>query len=245
MWESGITGTSLVQNIPISQFISALIGGGLALTGTIYSLRHQQTQRNKRLRRALVSEINCIEAGQLHFVASTFRTDEGGSNFLDDFVEDYYDELTDGLVSKLDEDILEDVLETEKLKKESMRKAGRMVTSINMSTPVWNSNTDKVGNLDTEEIEKIIRFYRLLGHCKHHTESAVDAAKRGSQPADDDTSASTESFEYHMSALQDSARGLAEKKKEALEALNGDEFIEIEDSYLLRTENEDDEEDGT
>lgn len=235
----------LSQNIPIMQFVSALIGGGLTLAGTIYSLRHQQTQQNKRLRRALVSEINCIEAGQLHFVASTLRTDEGGSDFLDEFVAGYFDDMTDGLVSKLDEDLQEEILGTEEMKKESMKKAGQMVTNINMATPVWDSNTDKVGNLETEEIEKIIRFYRVLEQCKHHAESAVDAAEHETQSDDDNNGPlSTESFENHMRTLQNSARGLAEKKKEALEALNADEFIEISDSYLLYTEEEDETEDG-
>lgn len=240
MWEYATTAVNLLQNIPISQFASALIGGGLTFAGTIYSLRHQQTQQNRRLRRALVSEINCIEAGQLHFVASTLRTDEGGSDFLDDFVEEHFDDLTGGLVSELDEDTRAEILQTDELKKESMRKAGRMFTSINMSTPVWDSNTDKVGNLETEEIEKIIRFYRLLEQCKHHVESAVDAVERETQSNDDDGSFSTESFEHHMWSLQDSASALAEKKKEALEALDADEFIEIEDSYLLNTEDEED-----
>lgn len=245
MWENATTGANSFQNIPISPFVSALVGGGLTLTGTIYSLRHQQTQRNKRLRRALISEINCIEAGQLHFVASTLRIDKGGSDSLNEFVEDYFNDLTDGLVSELDEDIQEETLGTEELKKESMRKAGRMVTSINMSTPVWDSNTDKVGNLETEEIEKIIRFYRLLELCKHHADNAVDAAEREIQPDEDDEgSMSTESFEHHMRTLHDSARSLAEKKKGALEALNADEFIEIGENYLLYTEDEDDEKDG-
>jgi hypothetical protein len=239
VWENVIAGANLFQGIPISEFISALIGGGLAFGGTIYSLKYQQTQRNKRLRRALISEINSIEAGQLHLSAAMFRTDEGGSDFLDDFVEDHFDEITHGLFSELDEDTRDEIIDTDEMKKESMKKAGRMVASVNMSTPVWDSNTDKVGNLETDEIENIIRFYRLLETCKHHVENAVDAAESeiGSDN-DGDDSVSTESFEYHMWTLQNNAQALAEKKKEALEALDADEFIQIEDTYLIYTEDD-------
>lgn len=242
MLENAAAGVNLLQIIPISEFVSALIGGGLAFGGTIYSLRHQQSQRNKRLRRALVSEINSIEAGQLHLGAAMLRTDEGGSDFLDDFVEDQLDEVTDGLVSDLPSEVLDEILGTEELKKKSMQRAGRTITSINLSTPIWDSNTDKVGNLETGDIEKIIRFYRLLDTCKWHAENAVEAVERESQldEMDDEDSILTENFEHHIWVLQNNAQVLAEQKKEALEALNADEFIEIEDSYLIYTEDDED-----
>ncbi|WP_146418259.1 hypothetical protein [Haloarcula hispanica] len=226
------------QSIPISEFVSALLGGGLALAGTIYSLRYQQSQRNKRLRRALISEINSIEAGQIHLAASMLRTDEDdGLDFLDYFVEDQFDELTDGLIGQLDDDVREELLGVEQLKKESMKEAGGMITSVNLATPIWDSNTDKVGNLETNEIEKVIRFYRLLGVCKQHANDAVEAVEQEVEP--DDGSDGTGSFDGYMWKLQNNARSLAELKKEALEALDADEFIEIQDSYLIHTEDGD------
>lgn len=243
MLENATDGANFLQSIPISEFVSVLIGGGLAFGGTVYSLRRQQSQRNKRLRRALISEIKSIEAGQLHLAVATLRTDEGGSDFLDNFVEDHFDEVTNGLASDLPDEVRDEIFGTEELKKKSMQRVGRMITSINLSTPIWDSNTDKVGNLETGDIEKIIRFYRLLDTCQWHIENAVEAVERESQldeTNDDEDSTPTGDFEHHMWALQNNAQVLAEQKREALEALNADEFIEIEDSYLIYTEDDED-----
>lgn len=233
MLENTTAGASVLQSLPISEFVSALVGGGLAFAGTIYSLRHQQTQRNKRLRRALVSEIISIEAGQLHLMASMLRTGEGGSDFLDEFVENHYDELTDGLPSEMAGKLRDELMDTDELKQEAMRKAGVLIAAVNLTTPVWDSNTDKIGDLETDEIEEIIRFYRLLGTCKHHAENAVDDVEGKSEPDDDEASDRADTFDSHMWALQKNARALTEKKKEALEALGASEFLEIKDTYLI------------
>ena len=221
---------SLIQGLSLSELLSALIGGGFALIGTVYSLRRQQSQRNKRLRRALISEIRLIEAGQLHLIASSMRTDKDNSNPMNQAIKKEYSEMKDSLFYDINEQHGKELIGRDEMKKNVMKEAGDTISNVNLSTPIWDNNTDKIGDLEIDEIQKIIYFYRLLNICKEILNETIDAVEN--DPSD------SASFDSAMWRLQNNTKALAEMKKEALEALDADEFIDIQDSYLLYEEDE-------
>ena len=221
---------SLIQGLSLSELLSALIGGGFALIGTVYSLRRQQSQRNKRLRRALISEIRLVEAGQLHLIASTMRTDKSGSTPLDAAIKEEYSEIKNSLFYQLGEEHSEELVGEEEMKKSVMKNAGDTISNVNLSTPIWDNNTDKIGDLEVNEIQKIIYFYRLLNICKENLNKTIMIVENNPS--------NSASFDSSMWELQNNAEALAEMKKQALGALDADEFMEIQDSYLVYEEDE-------
>ncbi len=136
--------------------------------------------------------------------------------------------IPDELEERVSDEQIREAFEIDQTKKKSLTEAGRQANEINYGTPVYDSNADKLGELEPEQIDAVIQFYRILEQVKRVMEKAVEAAE---QEVEQDSDDSDFSYDYYISRLQNLTEELAERKKTVLKELSADEYIEIEDSY--------------
>lgn len=205
----------------ISQFgsalVGALIGGLFSILVTIYSIRKNREIKRKRYRRALIGEIELIEAKELHIIAQELSS-ESELNVVDEVIESM-EEMNEAFPDQMK------MPDAEQLKRESMSAILPKLTEVNMSTPVFDSNVDKIGTLKTSESKEVIQFYRYITAVKIDITKAVEAFRN------EDTEERLGDYQTYIKQLNQDAEALAEQKKECLEALDAGEFIEIDDTY--------------
>ena len=225
---------STLSNLPISAFISALIGGFISYFAIYRSDKRSSNERQRRIRRALISEIDSLQVKQMHIISQFLETGEDDLGVVMSTVKKVM--MPDELEERVSDEQIREAFEVDETKKKSLTEVGRQANEINYGTPVYNSNADKLGELEPEQINAVIQFYRILEQVKSSMGKAIEAAENEVEQDSDD---SEFSYDYHISRLQGLTEELAERKKAVLEELNADEFTEIEDSYKAnRTNNE-------
>lgn len=218
--------TSILANLPITPFLSALLGGFLSYFAIYKSDERKSRERQRRIRRALISEIDSLQVKQMHITSQLLEIGEGDMGVLMSTVKNTI--IPDELEKRVSDDQIREAFEIDQTKKKSLAEVGRQANEINYSTPVYDSNADKLGELEPEQINAVIQFYRILEQVKDVMGKAVVAAEEEIQQ---DSNDSEFSYGYYISRLQGLTEELAERKKTVLEELNADEFIEIEDTY--------------
>ncbi|MCF2165814.1 hypothetical protein [Halobacterium salinarum] len=227
---------STLPNFPISEFISSLIGGFISYFAIYRSDKRSSNERQRRIRRALISEIDSLQVKQMHIISQFLETGEDDLGVVMSTVKNVM--IPNELEEKVSDELIREKFEVDETKKKSLTEVGRQANEINYATPVYNSNADKVGELEPEQINAVIQFYRILEQVKSSMGKAIEAAENESEQDSDD---SEFAYDYYISQLQNLTEELAERKKAVLKELNANEFIEIEDTYKAnRTDTEQD-----
>lgn len=60
---------STLSNLPISTFLSALLGGFISYFALYKSDKRSSRERQRRIRRALISEIDSLQVKQMHIIS--------------------------------------------------------------------------------------------------------------------------------------------------------------------------------
>ncbi|WP_154021015.1 hypothetical protein [Haloarcula sp. CBA1127] len=217
---------STLSNLPISTFLSALLGGFISYFAIYRSDKRNSRERQRRIRRALISEIDSLQVKQIHIISQLLETGEDDLGVVISTVKNVM--IPDELEERVSDEQIREAFEIDQTKKKSLTEAGRQANEINYGTPVYDSNADKLGELEPEQIDAVIQFYRILEQVKRVMEKAVEAAE---QEVEQDSDDSDFSYDYYISRLQNLTEELAERKKTVLKELSADEYIEIEDSY--------------
>ena len=223
---------STLSNLPISQFISVLIGGFISYFAIYRSDKRSSNERQRRIRRALISEIDSLQVKQMNIISQFLETGEDDLGVVMSTVKNLM--VPDELEEQVSDEQIREAFKIDEYKKKSLTEVGRQANEINFGTPVYNSNTDKLGELEPEQINSVIRFHRILEQVKNVMAKAIEAAENEIEQDSDD---SEFSYNYYISRLQSLTEELAEHKKEVLEDLNAGEYTEIEDSYKANRTN--------
>jgi len=227
---------STLLNLPISAFISALIGGFISYFALYQSDKRSSNERQRRIRRAIISEIDSLQVKQMHIISQLLETGEDDLGVLMSTVKNLM--VPDELEERVSDEQIREAFEIDQTKKKSLTEVGRQANEIYYGTPVYDSNADKLGELEPEQINAVIQFYRVLEQVKNVMGKAIEAAEKEFEQDSDNLEFS---YDYYISQLQNLTEELAERKKTVLQELNADEFIEIEDTYKAnRTDTEQD-----
>lgn len=219
--------------LPISEFVAAILGGGITFYATVYSERRQREKKTTRLRRALISEIDSIEVREIHAAAQTLQTGDDSVGIIED--------VQDELFGDIDNPMIQNMLPNpDDLKRLAVSEVGEQLTKTNLSTPIFDSNAGQIGNLTPDQINQVIVFYRTLSQMKETLNKAAQSEIREERmELEERISDGDMGHEYYVDRLEELSEKLAEDKKDTLEALNAEEFIEIEDSYKATPQSDD------
>jgi ABC-type phosphate transport system auxiliary subunit len=142
--------------------------------------------------------------------------------------------VPDEIEDQVSDEQIREAFDIDETKKKSLTEVGRQASEINLGTPVYDSNTDKLGELEPEQINSVIRFYRILEQTKNVIGKAVEAAE---DEVEQDSENLEFSYDHYIGRLQSLTEELAERKRLVLKELNADEFTEIEDCYKANPTN--------
>jgi hypothetical protein len=222
----------VLSSLPISEFTSALIGGSISYFAIYQSDKRSSNQRQRRIRRALISEIDSLQVKQLHVTSQLLETGEDDLGVLMSTIKDLM--VPDEIEDQVSDEQIREAFDIDETKKKSLTEVGRQASEINLGTPVYDSNTDKLGELEPEQINSVIRFYRILEQTKNVIGKAVEAAE---DEVEQDSENLEFSYDHYIGRLQSLTEELAERKRLVLKELNADEFTEIEDCYKANPTN--------
>lgn len=162
----------------------------------------------------------------MHIISQLLETGEDDLGIVLSMVKESM--IPDEIEEQASDEQIREAFEIDEVKKKSIKQVGKQANEIHFGTPVYNSNVDKLGELEPDQINSVIRFYRILEQVKNVMGKAIEAAENEVQQESYD---SEFSYDYYISRLQSLTEELAERKKVVLEELHADEFTEIEDSY--------------
>lgn len=217
--------SSLLTNPAVAASLGALAGGILSFISSYYFNNRQRNIQSKRLRRALATELGCLEISPLRVAVRSMQPQGAIQQVIEDqligTIEESLGEVPEGgreyAQDTLDE-IYQDIIQ--QAAPESFEKV-----ELYLATPIYESNTAKIGLLDSDEIEQLVKFHRFLDITRDEVNRVIETA------GDSDDS----NLESRLHTLENNLEELESRREEVLNTL-GEDTDEIQHSEELLPE---------
>lgn len=203
----------------IATLLGALVGAGASIASTYWLHNKQLEAEEQRLRKALIAEVDSMETSALVRIAEQLQR-LGSRDERQDAVQKEVRRMfknagdEDALDNIPDED-MEGIFDWAAHKfAEGPTKTLNELSTIDLSTEVYDANLDKIGRLDVSDIEEIIEYYKQIHKLQQTVDSIIQALESGEQDTD---------VSQFGGRLKGQANGLNAQKTRVLEILRDDE----------------------
>ena len=217
--------SSLLSNPAVAASLGALAGGILSFISSYYFNNRQRNIQSKRLRRALATELDCLEISQLRVAVHSMQSQGAVQQVIEDQLLNMAEESL-GEVSEEGRENAQDILDEisqdiiQQAAPESFEKV-----ELFLATPIYESNTAKIGLLNSDEIEQLVKFHRFLDVTRDEVKRVIETAR----DSDDSNLGS------RLRTLENNLEALESKREEVLNTL-GEDTDELQHSEELLPE---------
>lgn len=179
----------------------------------------------------MATELDCLEISQLRIAVHTMQSQGTLQQVIEDqlvdMAEERFGEMPEGgrenaqgVLGELSQDIIQQAAP------ESFGKV-----ELFLATPIYESNTGKIGLLNAEVIEYLVQFHRLLDVTRDEIKRLIETADNGDN----------QKLQSRLRTLENNLKELESMREEALDSLGVDTEELQHSDELLSKAGEDDE----
>ncbi|WP_148708231.1 hypothetical protein [Haloferax sp. Atlit-12N] len=220
-----------LSNPAVAAFIGAVAGGLFSFASTFFFNNRQRSIQSNRLRRALATELECLEIMELRIAVHTMQSQGILQQIIEDqlvnMAEEQLGEIPEGARENAQdalENISHDIIQS--ATPEAFEKVGLL-----LATPIYETNTGKIGTLDSDEIEQLIKFHRSLDLVRDEMGRVIETAEDGGD----------EDLQTRISTLESDLKELESTRKDVLKSLGFDtEELRLSEDVLTGVSEKDD-----
>lgn len=217
--------SSLLSNPAVAASLGALAGGILSFISTFYFNNRQRNVQRKRLRRALATELGGLEIMQLRIAVHTMQSrgivQQTIGDYLFSMAEERFGEMPEGGRENA-QGVIDDI--SQNIIQQAAPEAFEKV-ELYLATPIFESNTGKIGLLDSDEIEQLVKFHRFLDVTRDEVKRVIDSVNDS-----DNLQSRLQSLENNLEALESMRENVLNSLGEDTEELKLSEEVIAEAS---------------
>lgn len=236
--ETSDSDSMVVETLPSlpAEAVYIILAGGLGslvtIIGTILFDKHKTGIENKRMRKALYTEINMINAKKVDETVSEMLSDEmkGKSMMdliwderLDEFAGDKPRDFDDGTPDDKNEERFASVIEMlgDSLRRKYLGHSFEHNLAITTGAMVYEKNLDKIGTLNTDQIEAVQCFHAAWNGVEDGMRRVNAVSIEGG--ASDDWSYIHDDYQRELVRLQSLTKDFVKWRSIALDELDEDD----------------------
>lgn len=203
----------------IATLLGAVIGALASILSTYWLHNKRVEGEESRLRQALIAEVDSMDVHAVQRVAEQIQ-DLGSRDerkaAINDEVERMLQQAGDeDALQRIPDEVQEQIIDWGAQKfAEGPAKTLNELSSIDLSTDVYDANLDKIGRLEVADIEEIIEYYKRIHKIQQTVESIIQALESGEQEVD---------VSQYGGRLKSQANGLESQKGRVLNVLREDD----------------------
>lgn len=202
--------SSLLSNPAVAASLGALAGGILSFISTFYFNNRQRNVQRKRLRRALATELGGLEIMQLRIAVHTMQSrgivQQTIGDYLFSMAEERFGEMPEGGRENA-QGVIDDI--SQNIIQQAAPEAFEKV-ELYLATPIFESNTGKIGLLDSDEIEQLVKFHRFLDVTRDEVKRVIDSAN------------DSDNLQSRLQSLENNLEALESMREDVLNSLDED-----------------------
>lgn len=195
--------------------LGAIIGASASIASTYWLHNKRLEAEEQQLRQALIAEVDSMETEALGRVAEQIQkmgTREERQEAIEQEVQRMFSNAGDEeALEAVPDELTEGIFDWgAHMFAQGPANTLEEISSIDLSTEVYDANLDKIGRLDVSDIEDIIEFYKRI----HKTQQIVDDIIQSLEKREQETDVS-----QYGGRLRAQANGLTSQKEQVLLSL--------------------------
>jgi len=205
--------------------LGAIIGATASIASTYWLHRKQRDEEERRLRQALIAEVDSMQVDGLERVAETIQDlgsrDERRKAILEEVQRSHKKAGDEDALENVPDEALEGIVDWGAHKfAEGPAKTLNELSTIDLSTDVYDANLDKIGRLEVSDIEEIIEYYKQIHKLQQTVDSIIQALEGREQESD---------VSQYGGRLKAQSNGLTSQQERVLAVLRKEEKTGISD----------------
>lgn len=204
--------SSLLSNPVVAASLGALAGGILSFISTFYFNNRQRNIQSNRLRQALATELECLKISELRIAVHTMKS----QGILQQIIGDQLFSMTEEAFGEIPEEGRENAQDAvDEISQGIIQQAAPEAfekVELFLATPIYESNTGKIGLLDSNEIEQLIEFHNLLEVTRDEIKRVIETANNN-----DDSN-----LQSRLQTLENNLEELESMREDVLNCLGKD-----------------------
>ncbi|KTG08462.1 hypothetical protein AUR64_17415 [Haloprofundus marisrubri] len=203
----------------IATLFGAVIGATASIASTYWLHNKQVEGEERRLRQALIAEVDSMDVRVIERLAEQIQ-DLGGRDERKDVIGDEVERMfqqagDEGALEAVPDGVMDGILDWgAHMFAQGPANTLNELSTIDLSTDVYDANLDKIGRLTVEDIEEIIEYYKRIHKIQQTVESITQALESAEQESD---------VSQYGGRLKSQANGLASQQERALDVLREDD----------------------